>query len=72
MPDKEQQEPNLRDGGSVQPSWIDQAQASATAEKRWQPWKKIMESDKVNQGFDGEDKIKTRCDDDVQHSTAAA
>lgn len=54
-----------------QPSWINQAQQAAAAETRWQPWKKTMERDEVNKGFEGEDKIKTRSDDDVQHSTVA-
>ncbi|ERF74710.1 hypothetical protein EPUS_00840 [Endocarpon pusillum Z07020] len=72
MPEKERQETSINVADSQKPAWMEQAQAAAAAEKRWQPWKKNVEGDKVNSGFEGEDKIKTRCDDDVQHSTAAA
>ena len=48
-----------------------QAQAAAATETRWQLWKKTMESKEVNKGFEEEDKIKMRSNDDVQHSTVA-
>ena len=57
---------------SNKPSWIDQTKAAAEAESRWQPWKKTLETVKVDTGFEGEDKMKTRSDDDVQHSGVAA
>ena len=56
---------------NTQPAWITQAEKVQAAEKRWQPWKETLQNVKINEGFDGQDKVHTRCDDDVQHSSVA-
>ena len=66
------QEPSKSSNLSEQPSWIDPAAAAAAAKQRWQPWKEKLANDQINNVFEGEDKIKTRCDEDVQQSTITA
>lgn len=52
--------------------WVARAQEVADGEKRWQPWKQIMQDEEVLQGFEGKDIARVRGEDDVQHSGVGA
>lgn len=45
-----------------QPGWIERAKATADAETRCQPWKKIMEGREVDKGFEGKDVKEVRAE----------
>lgn len=62
----------FRNVPTKQQGWVDKIEAAAAAEKRYQPWKKIMEGRDVDQSFEGEDIKKVHSDGDAQHTCVAA